>query len=145
MAKVPGNRQLSGTYGKLFWDGEEIFEVDKVEAKLELKREPVAFVGDAFEDSKVMGMKGAGSFTIKHIYSRGIEKLGKAFKEGKDPRSTLLVAVEDPDAFGSERVILKNVAFNEVILAQFETGQKLTRAFPFSFTEFDFPDTIEVK
>jgi hypothetical protein len=147
--KIPGNRVITGTFGKLWWDGELIFEVESFEAKITPNREDVQMAGSLDVDSKVTNLKGEGSFKIKKVFSRGIEKLLNAWKRGEDPRSQLVGKLADPDTKGkaSERVVINNVWFNELTLMQFEVGQKLEREFPFGFTPSDveFPDLIPVQ
>ncbi|QEK11695.1 terminase [Crassaminicella thermophila] len=145
MGKIPGNRQISGKYGMLYWDGEPIYEVEAFEAKLTINREDVQQVGEGANDSKITGYKGEGMFRVKKVFSRGQKKIAQAIKEGRDPRSQLVGKLADPDSYGTERVVLNNVWFNEVILMQFEVGQVLNREFPFGFTDWDFPDLIEVQ
>ena len=146
MAKIQGFRQISGTWGQLWWDGELIYEVEAFEAKVTPEREDVAMAGTLDVDSKITGLKGEGSFRIKKVYSRGIKKLLSAWKSGRDVRSQLVGKLADPDAYGSERVVINNVWFNDLTLMQFEKGP-LTREFSFGFTpsDVDFPDMIEVE
>ncbi|MDU5082806.1 phage tail tube protein [uncultured Tissierella sp.] len=145
--KVPGYRQIAGSWGQIWWDGELVFEVESFEAKITAEREDVYQAGSLDTDSKMTGLKGEGSFKVKHVFSRGVLKLLKAWKEGRDVRSQLIGKLGDPDAYGSERCVINNVWFNELTLMQFEMKQKLEREFPFGFTpsDVDFPDRIEVK
>lgn len=149
MAQPKAMNQINGTWGMVWWDGEQVFEVESFEAKITANREAVTMAMSLDEDSKIIGLKGEGTLTIKKVYSRGIAKLLDAWRKGNDPRSQLVGKLADPDAVGkqSERVVIGNVAFNELTLMQFEMGQKLTREFPFGFTpsDVDFPDRIEVR
>lgn len=147
MAKPKGLNQIAGTHGYLWWDGEQVFEVESFEAKITANREDVQMGMDV--DSKVTGFKGEGTLKIKKVFSRGISKLLDAWKKGTDPRSQLVGKLADPDAVGqqSERVVINNVWFNELTLMQFEKGQVLSVEFPFGFTpsDVDFPDQINVQ
>jgi len=140
--KIPGFRQMSGSFGTIWWDGERIFEIISFDSKIVANREDV--IVDIDVDSKMLSLKGEGSFKIRKVYSRGLQKFVKAWQKGKDPRSQLIAKLDDPDAFGSERTIINNVWFNEVTLMQFEKAQKLEREFPFGFTPSDveFPDLV---
>ncbi|QNB48209.1 terminase [Thermanaerosceptrum fracticalcis] len=147
MGKLRGNQQLSGSWGQLWWNGELIIEVESFEAKVTANREDVAIGMDV--DSKITSLKGEGSFKIKKVYTRGIDKMLASWVRGEDPRAQLVGKLSDPDAVGkqTERVVFNNVWFNEITLMQFEKGQKLEREFPFGFTPSDveFPDKIEVR
>ncbi|MGG7060523.1 phage tail tube protein, partial [Clostridium tertium] len=117
-----GNKQVSGTFGKLYWNNELIAEVETFEAKVTPKREEVQIDMDI--DSKINGFSGEGTFTLKKFYTRGKDKMLEAWKKGEDPRSKFLSKVSDPDATGkqSESVSIDNVWFNELTIAQFEKG-----------------------
>lgn len=146
MAKLKGFRQISGSWGQLWWDGELVIEVEGFEAKATAEREEVPVGGNDI-DSKITALKGEGSLKVKKVYSRGVKKLLKAWQEGRDPRSQFVGKLADPDAHGSERVVINNVWFNELTLMQFEKKQKLERELPFGFTvgDVDFPDLIDVE
>lgn len=145
MAKKPtAPRVMSGTFGMLYWNGEPVYEVNSFEAKLKVNRETVTFAGDTTEDSKLMGTSGEWSFKIKKGYSRG-QELATQIKNGIDPRATFIGKVDDPDAFGSERVVLYNCWFGDLTLASFESGKVLEEEFSGGFTDFDFPDSVDVQ
>lgn len=134
--KFRGNRVVSGSWGELWWDGEKIFDVSKFELKVTTEREDVP--GEGLDmDSKLVGLKGEGSFSIKKVYSRGINKLVKAWLEGIDPRSGLIATLDDPDAFGAERVSVNNVWFEEATIMQFEKKKTIEEEYKFGFTPSD--------
>jgi hypothetical protein len=146
MAKLDARNQINGSFGSLYWNGELILEVEFFEAKVTANREDVQMAGTLDVDSKITSLKGEGSFKIKKIFTRGINKMLDEWKKGKDPRSQLVGKLADPDSpkKQKERVIINNVAFSEITLMQFELGQKLESEFPFTFTPSDveFPDVI---
>ena len=145
MKKPSAPRVMNGKFGMLYWDGEPVYEVDSFEAKLKLDREDVDFVGEMGKDSKLMGYTGEFSFKIKKIFSRGQKKIALAIRDGKDPRAQFIGKVDDPDAYGSERVVLDNCWFSDVTLMNFEVGKFLSDEFSGGFTEFSFPDLVEVQ
>lgn len=63
---IRGNKTLSGTWGELWIDGEKIFEFSKIELKVTANREDVQIGIDV--DSKITGLKGEGSYTVKGLY-----------------------------------------------------------------------------
>jgi len=140
--KPTAPRTISGTHGYLWWDGEIVFECNSFEAKLKPNRETVHFAGDMIADSKLMSLEGEFSFKIKKVFSRGQIKLAAEFKAGRDPRSQLIGKLADPDAFGSERIVLNNCWFDEVTLMAFESGSLAEDEFSGGFTDWDFPDVI---
>lgn len=147
MSKIRGYRQISGTFGTIWWDGEQIFEIIAFEVKATPTREDVLQAMSMDVDSKMTGIRCEGSFRVKKVYSRGVAKLLAAWKSGRDPRSQLVGKLADPDSHGSERITIDNVWFNDLTLMQFELGQKLEREYPFGCTisDIDFPDLIPVQ
>lgn len=131
-----GNRILNGTFGTLWLDGEEIFEIESFEAKITFNRESVTMAGNLDEDSKITGQTGEGNFTIKKVFSRGLAKFVQMTKDGKDVRSQLIGKLQDPDTIGGqgERVSIDNVWFDEFTLMAFEVGSPAESEFPFGFT-----------
>ena len=147
MAKLRGKNQINGGWGQLWWDGELVFELSSFEAKVTANRETVIVGMD--EDSKIVSLKGEGSFKVKKVFSRGKKKMLEPWKLGEDPRGTLVTKLKDPDTIGkqSERVSIDNVWFPEITLTQFEEAKKLEDEYKFGFTPSDseFLDTIDVQ
>lgn len=145
MAGIRGHEQVSGTFGKFYWDGSLIAEVETFEAKVTPKREEVQIDMDI--DSKVNGYSGEGTFTLKKFFTRGKDKLLEAWKRGEDPRAKFVSKVKDPSTRGkqAETVTIDNVWFNELTLIQFEKGTPSKEEFSFGFTPSDasFVDIIE--
>lgn len=145
MKKPNAPRVMNGKWGMVYWDGEPVYEVDSFEAKIKLNRETQSFVGEMAEDSKLTGFAGEFSFKIKKIFSRGQIKFAKAIKQGRDVRCQLVGKVNDPDAYGSERLVLENCWFGDLTLMAFESGKIGTEEFSGGFTDFDFPDLVAVQ
>lgn len=133
---ITGNRLLNGTFGTLWLDGEEIFEVESFEANIKFERDGVTFAGSLDEDSKIKGQKGEGKFKVKKVFSRGLRKFIEMTKSGKDVRSEFIGKLKDPDTLNgqAERVSIGNVWFDEFTLLAFEMGKIIESEFPFGFT-----------
>ena len=146
MAQKPtAPRVMNGKWGMLYWDGEPVFEVSKFEATLKLEREDVDFAMQMSKDSKLTGYSGEFSFTIKKIFSRSQIKLANAIKQGRDVRCQLIGKLDDPDAYGSERLVLNNCWFGDLVLMSFENAKILEEEYSGGFTDFDFPDLVRVR
>ena len=141
--KPTAPRVMNGTYGLIYWDGDPIYEVNKFEAKIKLEREDISFAMQMSKDSKLTGYSGEFSFTVKKIFSRGQIKFAQAIKEGRDVRCQLVGKVADPDAYGSERLILNNCWFGDLVLMAFESSKIGEEEFSGGFSDFDFPDTVK--
>lgn len=148
MSNITGRNQWTGTYGKLWWDGEEVFEIESFQASIKIERDDVTMAGNLDSDSKIKSRKGEGKFKVKKVFDRGKRKFLEAYLSGKDVRSQLIGLVRDPDAIGnqSSRIVLNNVWFNDLTLMDFELGKKMEEEMSFGFTpsDVDFPDEAEV-
>lgn len=143
--KYRGRRRWNGSHGRVWWDGELLFEIAKFEAKVTADREDV-LIGNS-KDSKITSLTGSGSFTIKSVINRNINRYLEEWKNGHDPRATLVGLIDDPDAVEGqkERSIIDNVWFNELVLLAFEKGQVVEKEFTFGFTPQDasFVETVD--
>lgn len=138
MSKIDSaKRVMSGTYGELWWDGELIAECDKFSAKYTQSKEVVNLARQTVEDSKVMGSKGTGSFRVYKVYSR-FRDYADAVQSGKDVRGTFVSMLDDPDAYGAERVAIYNVSLDEVPLVNWERKTIQKDEVPFTFTSHKF-------
>lgn len=143
--KYRGRRRWNGSYGRLFWDDELVFEIESYECKVEAQREDVLIGADV--DSKITSLKGTGSMRIKSVINRNLQRLLDAWKNGHDPRSIFQAAIDDPDAVdgGREAVTIDNVWFNDLDLLSFEKGKVVEKEYTFGFTPSDatFTETID--
>ncbi len=142
--KPTASRVMNGTHGYAFWDGELVFELSSGSAVVKPDREDVTFSGDLWKDSKVTALSGEHNLKIKKIFSRAKE-LAEAFAKGQDPRSEIVLKLDDPDAYGAERVALHNCWFNDVTLMAFESGKIAEEEYGGGFTGFDYLDSVEVR
>ena len=142
MAELKANRQINGTFGSVWVNGEKWLDVESFESKVSLNFEDVNMAGDLSTKKKYTGWSGEGTLTVKKVYSRGAALIGKAAKTGIMPDITLVGKLEDPDAYGAERVTMSDVTFNEFTLLAFEQKTLATEELPFNFGDYDFIDLI---
>ncbi|SKC82929.1 phage tail tube protein [Maledivibacter halophilus] len=143
--KISGNRVVNGTWGEIWLDGDKISELTGLEAKITLKKEDVNMCGVLAKDTKVTGWEGKGTLKIHKVNSRMMIKLGESIKKGKDVRFTVLAKLADPDTVDAqaERIVLKDVSFDDLTLMNFETKALGKVECPFTFTDYDFMDLIQ--
>ena len=134
-------RVMSGTFGQLWIDNELVAECYKFTAKYTLSKDPVNLPREMMEDSKVMGSKGTGSKGIYKVYSR-FQTYADAIRDGKDVRGTFISNLDDPDAYGAERVALYNVSLDEVPLVNWERKTVLKDEVPFTFTSHKYLNSV---
>lgn len=142
MAKIPSNKQINGTFGSVWVNNEKWLDVDAFEAKVTINYEDVNMAEDLATHKKMTGWAGEGSMTVKKVYSRGANLLAQAVKRGVVPNINIVGKLADPDAFGSERVAINQVTFNEFMLLKFEQKTLGTEEMPFNFADYDLVDSI---
>lgn len=136
-------RVAAGTHGKLWIDGVHVGEVYGLTADVDIKRTPVPMTGELWEDEKMMGLKGSGVIKRYKANSRMAEILGDYISKGIDPRFRIISLLDDPDAYGAERVVIKGVGFNKLSLAGWEAGSISKEETPFVFRGYEYIDRIE--
>ena len=141
-----GNRRLSGNYGRVWLDGDLVFEIQAFELKVTADRDDV-IIGVS-KDSKTVSLTGEGTITIKKVFDRGYNQLLEDWKAGHDTRVTLIASLADPDAIGEQevRIVVDNVWFNEIPILHFTKGEVVEDELPIGFTPEDltYLSTIEM-
>lgn len=138
-----GNRVMSGTWGEVWLDGDHVGECYGLQAKMNISKEDVNICRQMATDKKITAISYTGSLKLHKVNSRMALKVGDKVKNGKDPRFTVISKLDDPDAYGAERVVLRNVSFDDVTLADWEAARKGTVEAPFTFTDHEFLDKVE--
>lgn len=136
MGKYTGNKTLTGTHGEVWVDGEKIWEFSKIEVKVTANREDVQLGLDV--DSKITGLKGEFTLTLKKVYTR-YNAVFENWKKGLDQRSQIITKLADPDAIGEqqERYSIDNCWFNELPLVAMEKGAAINEEVSGGFTPTD--------
>lgn len=142
MGKIPSNKQINGTFGAVWVNNEKWLDVDAFEAKVAINYEDINMAEDLATHKKMTGWSGEGSMTVKKVYSRGANLLANAVKNGVVPNISIVGKLADPDSYGSERVAINQVTFNEFMLMKFEQKTVGTEEMPFNFADYDLIDSI---
>lgn len=138
-------RVINGKFGSVWLDSEAVGECYGLQAKVTLDKEEISMCGGRAKDFKVKGTKCTGSLKLHKVYSRMALKLGEAMREGRDVRFDIISKLADPDSYGAERIKLKGVSFDDLTLADWESDVVGKVECPFTFTDFEFLDKIEVQ
>lgn len=64
-------------------------------------------------------------------------------KAGRSPEFVIISKLDDPDAYGAERVVLKGVQFSNLALADWSAETIGTVSQTFTFTDAEYLDMIE--
>lgn len=143
MTGMEAKRVMYGTRGMLWLDGDEIAEVESVKATLEADKIEVKMAGHMASGYKVVGYKGTGSFKVHKVSSYFIKKLAPSIKAGQQVAMSLVSKLEDPDAIGTERVMLKNVLIDSVDLINWELGKLGEEDYKFTFDDYEMLDSAD--
>ena len=143
MALDKASRIMSGTFGEAWIDGEQLAECYGLQAKMNANKEKVAQCGTMVQDHKIKSVEGRGSIRLYKASSRMIKLVGEKMKKGQDVRCTIISKLADPDAWGAERVVLKNVSFDDITLADSEADTFGKTEHPFTFTDYELLDAVD--
>lgn len=136
-------RVVSGTWGEVWLDGDKVSECYGLQAKASFNKEDIALCGQMASDKKVTSIDCTGSLRLHKVTSRMAQAIGENIRNGRDVRFTIVSKLKDPDAYGAERVVLRNVSFDDLTLADWEAKSVGKVECPFTFTDFEFLDVIE--
>lgn len=142
MNKINGNKVISGNFGKIWINGELFANTKSFEAKNSLKYEPVDIAGEMGTSQKYMGFEGAGTMVLHKIDSNVAKLLAKGVKTGVMPDIEIVGALNDPAAYGAERVKFIDVTFDEFTLLKFANKELQEEEVPFKYADFDYIDMI---
>ena len=137
-------RVISGTWGEVWLDGEKVAEVSACQAKLALNTESVNLCGRFMAAHKAMSASGTGSLTLYKVDS-GFAQRMEGIQRGVDRRFTLISKLRDPDSYGAERVALYDVSFDDLTLADWQAAAVGSVTAPFTFSDSEYLDQIEVQ
>jgi len=137
-------RIISGSFGELWEDGEWQENINSVNAEVAINKSALNLSGTRWTHQKVISLSGAGTISGFKVTSKMIQaNLWTAGPKGTPTKTELISKLADPEAFGHERVRLKNVKWDRVQLANWTAGQEVTEETPFTFAEFELLDPIE--
>ena len=140
--KMDKNKIIRGSFGAVWFDGQEVGSVKSFEAKITLDYEDVDIMGDLGKHKRYMGYSGEGTMTLHKIDSSIAKLIGDAIKSGNMPDFTIVAKLDDPSAYDAERVELTGVTINELMALKFENKSLREEEVPFSFSHYRFIELI---
>ncbi|MEW6540569.1 MAG: phage tail tube protein [Bacillota bacterium] len=132
---LEAERAIQGHYGKLFKDGRWLTNVNHLEAKAAMEKTELKLPGSAWVRHKKGILKGTGTMSGFKVTS---EMIAHGFG-----RFEIISKLEDPEAFGHERIRLKNCMADEIVLANWTAGEVVEESTPFTFEGYELLDPIE--
>lgn len=137
------NKVIRGTFGKVWVDGERLSNVKSFEAKAAIDYEDMSVNGDFCTKKRYMGYSISGTMTLHKFDSFIVGKYQAGLMNGDLPDMTIVVALDDPTAYGAERVQLRDVLLGEITLSKFENKALVEEEVPFTAGSYEFLDLIE--
>lgn len=140
---VQDRQIINGTFGELWVNNEYLATVKSFEAKVNLTYADVNRPRDLWDGKKLLKLDGQGSFVIQKYSSLAIRLMHEKLEKGEIPNIKLMGKLDDPASMGAERVVLKNVTFNNFTLMSFEHAKENEENFDFNFRHYELYDFIE--
>lgn len=129
------SRAIHSNYGKILLDGNEQSNYTDCTAEVAMDKKEINTIGDDWTRHKRGTKKGTGSVTGYKVTSAMIERGFDTFE--------IIAALEDPEAYGYERIRLKNCIADKLSLINLKAGDMVTEETPFTFEEYELLDKIE--
>ncbi len=135
-------RVMNGTWGEVWLEGNLIAEIYKFQAKDSYTRDNVPMCGSLMDGKKLTKIERTGSLGMYHVRSRMLRLIGDKIRAGNDPEFTIVSKLDDPDAYGAERIAFSGVKFADLTLMDWEAGVLGKIECPFTFQEYEFLDLV---
>lgn len=143
MREIKTEQVINGSWGEAWLDGDYLAEIKGLEARLAIEYEDIDRPRRLGKGKKMIGYEGTGSLKLHKVTSRFIKLLSDNLKAGRQTSFTIISKLDDPDALGAERIMLKNVTLEELTLANWEAKTNGEEEIPFSFDDWEPIDLID--
>lgn len=135
-------RVASGTWGQVWLDGDYVSECYGCKLAVKTTKEKIRLAGQMAGDNKITGIELTGTLKLYKCNSRMARLIGDKLKSGRDVRFTVISKLADPDAYGAERISVTGVSFDDLTLADWESGKIGQIEVPFTYTNYEFLDLM---
>ncbi|QDX93638.1 phage portal protein [Brevibacillus laterosporus] len=140
---LESTRTMSGSFGEIWMDGEWLSNFHLGEAYGDIQYEKVKRSGTRKSGNKAMSIEYAGTISGYKVTSGLSQRVGQINDDRKGPFvCQLIMKIDDPEAYGAERVLLKGVQFNKIDIFKFEHGALVETEWPFVFEDYEYLDVI---
>jgi hypothetical protein len=128
---------VSGIYGKIFIDGEWQTNLNECKATVKMDKRKILLPGDPMTKYKKGTTEGTGTMKGYKVTSRMIQRGFEKFE--------IITKLDDPEAYGYERIRYIGCMQDELALANFQHGQEVAEETPFTFEDWELLDPIEAE
>ncbi len=145
MDNYTSERVVNGTFADVWIDEQLMAEATALEAKLKLDVTEVKMLRTLYKGYKVTGISGSGTLKLNKVSSYFVDKMLDNIRNGKATRATITSNLDDPEAFGAERIVIKDCVFTELTLADWESGKLLEESIPFNFSDAELTEKMGIE
>ena len=132
---------VSGTFGKLYENGEWLMNVYGVELGGEINYEDVKRSGTRAKRKKALDYDLTGTIKSYHVNNNFIKRIAQILDDKKGAFVTeLIVEVADPEnpAMAGEKIRVKNVQFTNLPVLSYEHGSLVEQELQFVYEGFEY-------
>ncbi|WP_178024970.1 phage tail tube protein [uncultured Paenibacillus sp.] len=129
----PG-RVMMGTFGQIFIEGVWQSNLNHLEASVEAEKKELNLVGTDYTVYKLGRKKGTGTMSGYKVTS---DMIARGFQ-----KFSIIHKLDDPEAYGFERIQLNNCMVDKIQLANWTAGEEVTEETPFTFESYELLDPI---
>ena len=142
MKELDSNRVMNGSFGEAWVDDDYLREVEPGKAELDVTYGDISRPRHLIDGKKLKKMEGKGSLKMYHVRSNIAKRMSDALKQGRTLSVKIIMRLEDPDAYGAERVALYGCKFGKATLMDWEAGKETEDSYDFTFEDWEFLDFI---
>lgn len=128
------SRVILGTFGQIFIDGNWQSNLNHMEANVEVDKRELNLVGTDWATFKQGRKRGTGTISGYKITSDMIKRGFSKFE--------IISKLDDPEAYGFERIRLSGVMPDRIQLANWTAGEEVAEETPFTFESYELLDPI---
>lgn len=132
---------LSGTFGKLLHEGQQLLNVFGFELNGEITYEDVKRAGTRAKGKKAMDYEFTGTIQSYHVTNDFIKRIAQITDDTKGAFVTELIGtIEDPEnpEIGRQKVRVKNVQFTNIPVLNYSHGELVEQELQFVCEGFEF-------
>lgn len=141
--EIGTNRFLTGSAGKLWFNGELMVNLKKVDIKIEGNFEDVTLAGDYSTYPQYTGYSVGGSVTFGKVNSSVLAKYMAAYKSGIMPDLKIISSLTDVNTKRSERAAVTGAVLTTLPLAVYEAKSLVDEEFPLKASGYDILEEIK--
>lgn len=142
MKELDSNRVMNDSFGEAWVDDDYLGEVEAGKAELDVTYGDISRPRHLIDGKKLKKMEGKGSLKMYHVRSNIAKRMSDALKQGRTLSVKIIMRLEDPDAYGAERVALYGCKFGKATLMDWEAGKETEDSYDFTFEDWEFLDFI---